>query len=177
MRERDLARQAPEQKPTTAQTFQDRLARSTGFQGDDVYSGTAGAFVASLFAIALLAIMFISLSDHFQSHWKAAAVVGAAFMAWLLLAAFVRAGFRKGARRWIYVGLGAAIVALIALFILYYLGAGVLKWFGITVGGFYGLKTIASLLERYCRSTIGKIAVWSGLVVAAVLISYQVRVW
>ena len=42
--------------------------------------------------------------------------------------------------------------------------------------GIYVLKTIAWLLERYCRSTLGKIAVWCALMVAAVLIFYQVRV-
>ena len=140
MRERDPANQSPnldpDQKQKVAQSFQDGLARSTGFQGDDVYSGTAGAFIASLFAIALLAAMFISLSDHFQSYWKAAVVVGAGFMAWLQLAAFVRAGMRNGRRRWTYGGLGASIVILIALFVFHFLGAGVLKWFGITVAGF-----------------------------------------
>jgi len=151
----------------------DGMTGSTPDRPSNELSGTAGTFVAALFAVILLAALFIRLSYHLQSHWKAAAVIGTGFGLWLLVAALLRLKTSGPAR--LLAALGSAAIVVGFGFALHaYLGWEGLKWALIVVAGFYVLKLVFDLLERFSDSVIVKIAIWAGLGVGAILLFFWV---
>ncbi len=88
----------------------DGMARPVPDRASNELSGTTGTFAAALFAVVLLAALFIRLSYHLQSHWKAAVVIGTGFGLWLLVAALLRLR-TSGAKR-LLAALGSAAIVV-----------------------------------------------------------------
>ena len=151
----------------------DTTGRPVPDRASNELSGTTGTFAAALFAVVLLAALFIRLSYHLQSHWKAAIVIGTGFGLWLLVAALLRLR-TSGATRLLAVLGSAAIVVGFGFALNAYLGWEGLKWAMIVVAGFYVLKLVFDLLERFSDSIIVKCAIWAGLCVGTILVLYRV---